>query len=559
MPTESANAIIKRVRASRDKTLIDTNPIPTSRLNVIDIASDSGILTPRALAITNLPTEDLLHRLHLREITAVETAWAFLRRASVAQVAVNCLTELMPEEALERAAFLDAVIETTGQPVGPLHGLPISLKEHIGLAGHSLSAGYVVWTTHDPPTQDAELAALLKRAGAVVICRTTEPQSIMHLETSSPLWGVTTNPYNRNLTPGGSSGGEAALQAMRGSPLGFGSDIGGSVRCPAANCGLYSLRPTALRLPRSGVKSSMPGAEAILGVMGPISSSVAGLEVGMRAVIEGEPWMYDPACVRMPWRKLGVGIGAKEKIRVGVMRWDGVVMPTPTIQRALSHAVDKLSKHPRVEIVEYESLEHWEAWKLIAELYFLDGGKTVRDIMSEGGEEPEPLTSHILGDDPHGNKYCRPHTVKEVWDLCARRDEFRKRYLHHWQSHQIDCLLSPVGPGTAPLLGTSKYWGYTSIWNLLDYPSATLPIHGIVCDPSIDGATWDYTPVNEEDRRHWKGWDPVGMRGGPAGLQVTGLKGMDEEVLGWVGVVDGVVNGRGRGLGGGGGVVLPPA
>ncbi|ODQ56293.1 putative amidase [Saitoella complicata NRRL Y-17804] len=523
--TSSANAVIKKVRASRDATLLTTSlHIPASRLNVIDIASESGILTPRALAITELPTEDLLRRLRSREITAVETAWAFIRRASVAQVAVNCLTELMAEEALNHAKFLDAVIET-GPPMGPLHGLPISLKEHIGLAGHSLSVGYVAWTTHDPPKQDSELAALLKRAGAVIICRTTEPQSVMHLETSSPLYGVTTNPYNRNLTPGGSSGGESALQAMRGSPLGFGSDIGGSVRCPAANCGLYSLRPTALRLPRSGVKSSMPGAESILGVMGPISSSVAGLEVAMRAVIDGAPWMYDPACVRMPWRKVEIEPKGKEKIRVGVMRWDGVVMPTPTIQRALSYAIHKLSEESRIEIVEYEPLEHYEAWKLIAELYFLDGGATIRDILASGGEEPEPLTSHILGDTPDGNHFCRPHSVREIWDLCARRDEFRKRYLHHWQSHHIDCLLSPVGPSTAPRLGTSKYWGYTSIWNLLDYPSATFPIHSISCDPRFDSATWEYMPVNEEDRRHWEGWDPEGMRGGPAGLQVTGLKG----------------------------------
>lgn len=110
--------------------------------------------------------------------------------------------------------------------MGPLHGLPISVKEMIGMKDLGLNAGYVAWWSK-VATEDAHVLKILWDAGAVFFARTTQPQTMMHLETHSNLYGVTVNPYNRNLSAGGSSGGEGALVAMRGSVLGVGSDIGG--------------------------------------------------------------------------------------------------------------------------------------------------------------------------------------------------------------------------------------------------------------------------------------------------------------------------------------------
>ena len=143
--------------------------------------------------------------------------------------------------------------------MGPLHGLPISVKEHIGMKGLNCNAGYVSWWEDEERSDDAVILKILCKAGCVFYARTTQPQLLMHLETDSNLYGPTVNPYNRTLTAGGSSGGEGALLAMRGSCLGLGTDIGGSVRSPAANCGLYSLRPTALRLPYGGCADTADG------------------------------------------------------------------------------------------------------------------------------------------------------------------------------------------------------------------------------------------------------------------------------------------------------------
>lgn len=139
---------------------------------------------------------------------------------------VNCVTELLPGRALDRARFLDAYFEQHGKPIGPFHGLPISVKEHFGMKGLRLHASYVaLWD--NLAIQDAHIIQILENAGAVFHARTTQPQTIMHLETSSNLYGTTTSPYNSELTSGGSSGGEGSLGALGGSVLGIGSDVGG--------------------------------------------------------------------------------------------------------------------------------------------------------------------------------------------------------------------------------------------------------------------------------------------------------------------------------------------
>jgi amidase len=126
----------------------------------------------------------------------------------------NCITELLPERAIERARYLDSLPE----PAGPFHGLPISIKEHHGMEGCTTNGSYAAWVGR-PQQGRCTTNDILFKAGAVFYARTTQPQAVMHLETSTNLYGVTTNPWNTDLTPGGSSGGESALVAMRGSIL----------------------------------------------------------------------------------------------------------------------------------------------------------------------------------------------------------------------------------------------------------------------------------------------------------------------------------------------------
>lgn len=148
----------------------------------------------------------------------------------------NCLTELIPQ-ALADAKACDEHLARTGQTLGPLHGLPISVKEQMAVSGLRTNAGFVSWV-NNMSTQDANVIQTLKELGAVVFARTNQPQSLMHLETSNNIYGATVHPMNRRLTAGGSTGGEASLMAMKGSPMGIGGDIGGSIRVPASLTGV---------------------------------------------------------------------------------------------------------------------------------------------------------------------------------------------------------------------------------------------------------------------------------------------------------------------------------
>lgn len=229
-------------RTKRDRSLAQVEPPLQNLPDHLPQNSQSlpkTVLTPKELEITEGYTvTKLLAKLRSRELSSEEVTRAFLRRAALAQFATNCLTDLLWEDAIARAQYLDSL----PQPLGPLHGLPISTKEHHGTKSKNgtANASYVAWV--GKPQGSILLYDTLWDAGCVFYARTTQPQTIMHLETESNIYGRTVNPYNRNLTPGGSSGGEGALIAFRGSLLGVGGDIGGSIRCPAAHSGIYGFK-----------------------------------------------------------------------------------------------------------------------------------------------------------------------------------------------------------------------------------------------------------------------------------------------------------------------------
>jgi amidase len=155
------------------------------------------------------------------------------------------VTEILYPEALARAKFLDEHLEKTGQVIGPLHGLPISLKDCFITPPHPSSIG-MAWYANTPtdPAAETVIVKILAKLGAVFYVKTTTPVAMMMMETISNIWGETSGAHHSGTTCGGSSGGEGALLAMRGSPLGVGTDIGGSIRIPAAFNGLFGLKPS---------------------------------------------------------------------------------------------------------------------------------------------------------------------------------------------------------------------------------------------------------------------------------------------------------------------------
>lgn len=189
-------------------------------------------------------------------VDATKVMQAFIQQSHDAHRAFNCLTEIMMTEALKQAWAID---DTSGSDSkendandahGLLHGLPVSLKDCINVRGHDSTLGLTKACGEGDAgnVEDALIVTLLREAGAIPFVKTNVPQTMISFECRNPLFGTTTNPWNIDHTPGGSSGGEGCLLVARGSPLGFGTDIGGSVRIPAHFSGCCALKPTSRRV-----------------------------------------------------------------------------------------------------------------------------------------------------------------------------------------------------------------------------------------------------------------------------------------------------------------------
>ncbi|CAG9981830.1 unnamed protein product [Clonostachys byssicola] len=526
---------IQEARRRRDISLAVEPPLPDLPkdlpLNVTSLPR--GILTARECEITEKTPEGLVELLANGHFSAVEVIEAFLRRAALAQRLVNCVTELLPQAALKRAKWLDNYYKEHGRTIGPLHGLPISVKEHISLKGWEVNFSFVARIGTIVDTDGLALKAMCD-AGAIPFARTTQPQTLMHLETSSTIYGVTTNPYNTMLTPGGSSGGESALIALRGSPLGFGSDTGGSIRVPAGHTGIYGLKPTSTRLSHLGLTGIAGGREQIPSVIGPMSTSIGGLEMLMKTVINSKMWEVDPSLPPIEWRD-GVdwllrGSAGSRKLKVGIMWDDGLVTPHPPVRRAMRETVEKLRKDPDIEIVDWAEFSMKDAYEIWSTLIFADNGEVMLNLLDDGKEELRPLTEWIFKHNPHKAK----RSLQEVWDWTAKRDEFRGKFAHAWHktgavdSHPIDVLLTPLYIGPPAKLDESKYWNYSLLFNLLDYPGVSFPVTTV--DPTLDPIDVDFLHKGDIDLETHKLYKPDWYKDAPISLQLVARRFEDEKV-----------------------------
>ncbi|TFK95025.1 amidase [Polyporus arcularius HHB13444] len=497
-------------------------------------------LTPRELEIVRLDVTAIAEAIRTRQYGAVETLEAFCHVASIAQDLTNCLTEVFFGEGLLRAQELDRYLEETGQVVGPLHGVPVSIKDHILVKGHDTASGYIAWAGRTIAEKDAVVVDILRRAGAVIYVKTANPQTLLSIETNNNIYGRTLNAFNRSLTPGGSSGGESALIAMHGSPLGIGTDIGGSIRIPAAYMGLYGLKGSVGRLPHAGLMGSHDGMDAIVGALGPLATSARDLALFCRVMSQYEPWLVEPPLIEIPWRQDIVdGDGIPDKLSIAILWDDGVVTPHPPILDALKRTQDALTAAGH-EVIAWEPIDHQEAWDLITKLYFLDGGEEYREVLKN--EPLVPQTEWIMSQVPNGGK---PYSVAEIFKLNLEREAFRAKIAAHWNATRtrttsgryVDAVLSPAAATLAPPHDTTRWWGYTSYWNLMDYSAVVFPagrFHatGYKSVTLPGGVVHTGEPRNDTEHFIRAQWDPQTYDNAPVGLQVVGKRLNEERLLG---------------------------
>jgi amidase len=397
------------------------------------------------------------------KLSSAELVQAHLERIAQVNPRLNAVVEVLAEQAGEGARAADER-RACGESLGPLDGVPFSVKDCIDVAGTSCSAGTVGWR-HAPPAQrDATVVARLRAAGAIPMARTNLPDLLFAFESDNLIHGRTNNPYDEARTCGGSSGGEAALMAACGSPMGLGSDCAGSVRLPAHFCGIAALKPTSGRLPRTGHVPPSGGWLEALWQIGPMARRVEDL-CAMMAILSG-PDGQDHTVVPMP-------CGDPLKIDVGGLRlaWfadNGIARPTCETMALVQRAAEALAARER-QLPQIE-----ESYDLEMMMIGPDGGDGLRAFLRQiGSTRTHPLLDGWL------NKLERYRTdVPGFANSWRSLDRFRSSQCRFLQDY--DAVLSPVCANPAVPHGTSiddatfRGFSYTMTYNVTGWPAAVV-------------------------------------------------------------------------------------
>ncbi|ODV79484.1 amidase [Suhomyces tanzawaensis NRRL Y-17324] len=496
------------------------------QFNAVDYLYQNKLLTPKEFEITDQSAVSLAAKIADGVYTSVEVLKAYAKRAVIAHQFTNCAMQVFIDEGLERAQYLDDYLKTHGKTVGPFHGLPVSLKEHMDYRGKVTHASYValidnVTAKHGANTQ------ILEDLGAVFYIRTTQPQAIMHLDSNNNYTGLTKNPYNLSLSSGGSSSGEGSLVTLGGSAFGVGSDIGGSIRSPAGFSGCYGLRPTSKRVCQYGAQGGGRGQEAVMPVAGPMTRSIEDIEFFMKHFInDGKPWDHDFNSIRIPWKD--VPQPSIKDLTIAVMYDDGLVKPTPPILRGLKDTVAKLEK-AGAKIVEFKPIKTKEAYEVVHKMYTADGNSVQRGKLAASGEPLKKLTKWFLN---YGDG-AKDITVSDYKELNAARDDLRHEYNKYFIDNKVDLILSPVYNNVAPKPEEVYNWSYTSLYNITDLPSIAIQT-GLFQDPAID--KWDADHANYKFRSDLEkleldNYKPEEFVGAPISVQLATRRYHDEELV----------------------------
>ncbi|KAE8392147.1 amidase signature domain-containing protein [Aspergillus alliaceus] len=517
---------------------------PAEELRDVTGSYIQQFLTAREIEITETDAAGIAEQTTSGNWTAVEVTEAFCHRAALAHQLVSCLHEVFFDAAIEDAKRLDAYFAEHKKPVGPLHGLPVSLKDQFHVKGVETMMGYVGWIgTFEGKkgdlrraTFESELVKELRNLGAVLYCKTSVPASLMSGETVNNIISYTWNPKNRLLSSGGSSGGEGALIALRGSPGGFGTDIGGSIRVPSVFNGVFGIRPSSGRMPYEGAANSMDGQNMILSVVGPLATTARSLTLLFKAVLSQQPWYHDPLVLELPWR-----VDIEEKTRAlieqsargspslsfAIMRHDGLALPHPPIARAVE-IVEQTLKRLGHKVIEWKPPSHQIGTDIAMKVFHADGGV---DVMHDFGLSGEPKAPQcIVKEGPTQN-------AVEIAALNVAKRQYQKLYMDYWNStaeitgtgRPVDGVISPCAPHVAVIPQKYSSVGYTTIINVLDYTSVAFPVTH--ADKTVDVPQPRAEFLSDMDKLNHEQYDPEAYDGAPAGLQIFGRRLEEEKML----------------------------
>lgn len=411
--------------------------------------------------LTSSSATTLAAAIRLKRVSSLEVVDAHLARIAAVNPKLNAVVCLAADAARAAATAADQAL-AQGNLQGPLHGVPFTAKDSLDVAGVVSTAGTAGWANR-VPAADATVVARLRAAGAILLGKTNTPEMTMAEETDNKVYGRTNNPYDLTRTPGGSSGGAAAIIAACGSPFDIGSDTGNSIRYPAHNCGIAGLKPTSGRVPRTGHLSSYRGLFQSWTQLGPMARYVDDLALVL-PVIAGPDWR-DPHVVPAQLRDYtGVRI---RSLSVVFYTDNGIVKPTAETVQAVSRAAAILDRAGAS--VDERLLRGLDAAYLLwGQVVFADGGASFRRLLQFAGT-PGIGTLEFL-------QTLRPIPADDLTRRLEELDEIRSRLLT--QMEKIDVIICPARavPAVAHGATASPGWrdSYCDTYNVLGWPSAVV-------------------------------------------------------------------------------------
>jgi fatty acid amide hydrolase len=446
-------------------------------------------------ALTAHSATELAASIARGEVSAVEAVEAHIARIERVNPAINAVVVERYDDARAEARAADAR-RARGEPLGPLHGVPITIKESLDLAGTPSTYGLTA-RANTRAERDSVYVARLRTAGAIILGKTNVSQLLLYIESDNPVYGRTNNPWNRARTSGGSSGGQAAVIVTGGSPLGLGTDLGGSLRVPASFCGIASMKPTAGRTQDDASIAPPLGQRAVVSQAGPLARTVDDVALALRLINGGsapevEPPMPlgDPAAVDVA------------KLRVAYYTDDGTLAVAPAVRRAVIEAAGMLAGRG-AQVVEWQPPDVGAALQIFYGVLSADGGRGAAEVMRGSKKDPRIATLLRLAGAPRPVSAALRGVLQALgqrntaevlrafghrdalhyWRLVEAQMDYRRRFLRALDEDDggpFDVIICPacalpafLHGGSADLLAGG---GYATLYNVLGYPAGVVPV-----------------------------------------------------------------------------------
>ncbi len=405
----------------------------------------------------------LAKAIRAKEVSSEEVVNAYLQRIEEINPELNAIVYLQANEARSLARKADAAL-ARGDIKGPLHGVPITIKDNIDVEGMISTSG-TKGRSSFVPDRDATIVARMRAAGAIILGKTNLPELALAFESDNLVYGRTLNPYDLSRTPGGSSGGEAAIIAACGSPLGMGNDMGGSIRLPSHFCGIAGIKPTAGRVPLTGNFPPPFGHLVPLRQAGALARFVEDLVLAL-SIIAGADWS-DPTIV--PMRLGDPGEVKLNNLHAAFYTDNGIMPPTPETVEVVRKTARVLSDAGMIVTENMpDGIAH--SFELFYALFEADGGDWLEKVL-EGTKEMHPWTKAIIEE-----CHAKVKSSAEFGGLMIQWDMFRSAMLSFMEKY--DVIICPVCAGPAMHHGTTfeniPFFSYTMAYNLTGWPVAVV-------------------------------------------------------------------------------------